>query len=49
MNAPTKLNAKLNIAATPGGKGIDPRMAERYAGKTACVIGAGFGGLRGIA
>lgn len=41
MNAPVK----LNIASAPGGKGIDPRMAERYAGKSACVIGAGFGGM----
>ena len=41
MNAP----AKLNIAATPGGKGIDPRLAARYAGTTACVIGSGFGGM----
>ncbi|MEL6486044.1 MAG: phytoene desaturase [Pseudomonadota bacterium] len=41
MNAPTK----LTIASTPGGKGIDPRLAERYAGKRACVIGAGFGGM----
>lgn len=41
MNAPTK----LTIASSPGGKGIDPLMAERYAGKTACVIGSGFGGM----
>ena len=35
MNAPVNIDAKLTIAETPGGKGIDPRMAERYAGKTA--------------
>lgn len=26
-------------------KGVDPILAQRYAGKTACVIGSGFGGL----
>ncbi len=41
MNA----DATLNLAATIGGKGIDTRLAERYAGKTACVIGSGFGGM----
>ncbi|MEL6239519.1 MAG: phytoene desaturase family protein, partial [Pseudomonadota bacterium] len=41
MNAPIK----LTLASTPGAKGIDPRLAERYTGKTACVIGAGFGGM----
>ncbi len=41
MNA----DATLNLAATIGGKGIDPRLAQRYAGKTACVIGSGFGGM----
>ena len=42
MNADAQLNFAPN---TPGAKGIDPRIAERYAGKTACVIGAGFGGM----
>jgi len=39
------VQSKLNIASAVGGKGIDPRMAERYAGKTACVVGSGFGGM----
>jgi phytoene desaturase len=38
MNA----DAKLNLNA---GKGINPALAERYAGRTACVIGSGFGGM----
>lgn len=38
MNADVKINI-------PGAKGVNPAMAERYAGKTACVIGAGFGGM----
>ncbi len=41
MNA----DATLNLAAQIGGKGIDPRLAQRYEGKTACVIGSGFGGM----
>jgi phytoene desaturase len=40
MNAETPITPK-----TPSGRGIDPAMAERYAGKRACVIGAGFGGM----
>lgn len=42
MNA----DAKLNL--TPRGrapKGIDPAMAQLYAGRSACVIGSGFGGM----
>ena len=38
MNA----DAKLNLA---GAKGVNPALAERYAGRTACVIGSGFGGM----
>ncbi len=38
MNA----DVKINIA---GAKGINPASAERYAGKSACVIGSGFGGM----
>ena len=38
MNADVKINI-------PGAKGINPALAERYAGKTACVIGSGFGGM----
>ena len=38
MNADVKLNLS-------GAKGINPASAERYAGKTACVIGSGFGGM----
>lgn len=41
MNA----DVKINIAGATTGKGINPAMAERYAGKTACVIGSGFGGM----
>lgn len=40
------MNAEAPIAPrNPTGRGIDPAMAERYAGKKACVIGAGFGGM----
>jgi phytoene desaturase len=42
MNADAKLNLTL---AVDGGKGINPVLAERYAGRSACVIGAGFGGM----
>jgi len=42
MNADAKLD--LEPARSAGG-GIDPRNLERYEGKTACVIGAGFGGM----
>ncbi|WP_086607208.1 phytoene desaturase [Erythrobacter donghaensis] len=38
MNA----DAKLNLS---GAKGVNPALAERYAGRTACVIGSGFGGM----
>jgi phytoene desaturase len=41
MNA----DVKLNLAGAATGKGINPAMAERYAGRTACVIGSGFGGM----
>ncbi|MEQ8771324.1 MAG: NAD(P)-binding protein, partial [Erythrobacter sp.] len=40
------MNAETPITPTnPTGRGIDPAMAQRYAGKKACVIGAGFGGM----
>jgi phytoene desaturase len=38
MNADVKLNLS-------GAKGVNPALAERYAGKTACVVGSGFGGM----
>ncbi len=38
MNA----DVKINVA---GAKGVNPALAERYAGRTACVIGSGFGGM----
>ncbi|MFN7159233.1 MAG: phytoene desaturase family protein, partial [Erythrobacter cryptus] len=38
MNA----DVKLNLGAP---RGINPALAQRYAGKRACVIGSGFGGL----
>ena len=38
MNA----DVKINLAGT---KGINPAHAELYAGKSACVIGSGFGGM----
>ena len=38
MNA----DAKLNLS---GHKGVNPALAERYEGRTACVIGSGFGGM----
>jgi len=38
MNA----DAKLNLS---GAKGVNPAIAARYDGRTACVIGAGFGGM----
>lgn len=42
MNA----DAKLDLASPPTtSKGINPLNAETYAGRTACVIGAGFGGM----
>jgi len=41
MNA----DVKLNLAGATSGKGINPALAERYAGRTACVIGSGFGGM----
>ncbi len=42
MNA----DAKLDLATPPTtSKGINPLNAETYAGRTACVIGAGFGGM----
>lgn len=28
-----------------GGSGIDPVLAQKYAGRSACVIGSGFGGM----
>ncbi|MEM7666369.1 MAG: phytoene desaturase [Pseudomonadota bacterium] len=46
MNAPLSQNAKLNLTPPISGKkGIDPVLAETYEGRTACVIGAGFGGM----
>jgi phytoene desaturase len=42
MNADAKLNLTPRSAAP---KGIDPALAEVYAGRTACVIGSGFGGM----
>ncbi|KPP87952.1 phytoene desaturase [Erythrobacter sp. HL-111] len=40
------MNAETPIAPTnPAGRGIDPAMAGRYAGRKACVIGSGFGGM----
>ncbi len=41
MNA----DVKLNLGTPTGAKGINPALAERYAGRTACVIGSGFGGM----
>ncbi|MEO1488521.1 MAG: phytoene desaturase family protein, partial [Pseudomonadota bacterium] len=41
MNA----DAKLNLGTAAPVKGVDPRLAARYEGKRACVIGAGFGGM----
>ncbi|MFM7348993.1 MAG: phytoene desaturase, partial [Erythrobacter sp.] len=38
MNA----DAKLNLS---GAKGVNAALAARYEGRTACVIGSGFGGL----
>ncbi len=38
------MNADVKIKI-PSAKGINPASAERYAGKTACVIGSGFGGM----
>lgn len=38
MNA----DAKLNLS---GAKGVNAALAARYDGRTACVIGAGFGGM----
>lgn len=46
MNADAHDTPGLDFSAPVGrAKGIDPILAERYEGKTACVIGAGFGGL----
>ena len=42
MTAEAELDLKI---AVDGGKGIHPALAERYRGRTACVIGAGFGGM----
>ncbi|MEL7188350.1 MAG: phytoene desaturase [Pseudomonadota bacterium] len=42
MNA----DAKLDLApAKAKAKGINPDIAKKYEGKSACVIGAGFGGM----
>jgi len=41
-------DAKLDLVSPPSaaaGKGINPVHAETYAGRSACVIGAGFGGM----
>ena len=46
MNAPVSQDATLDFSPpASGGKGINPAQAERYEGKSACVIGAGFGGM----
>ena len=42
MNADAKLNLSPRGKAP---KGIDPALAQHYAGKSACVIGSGFGGM----
>ena len=42
MNADVKINIAGNATSN---KGVNPAMAERYAGRTACVIGSGFGGM----
>jgi phytoene desaturase len=38
------MNADAKLFLTPG-KGVNPALAARYEGRTACVIGSGFGGL----
>ncbi|MEE4155531.1 MAG: phytoene desaturase [Erythrobacter sp.] len=43
MNADAKLD--LGTPQRPPARGIDPRLAKRYEGKSACVIGSGFGGM----
>ena len=46
MNADGLMNTGLDLSPPKGGeKGVKPALAEKYAGKTACVIGAGFGGM----
>ncbi len=46
MNADAPINAGLDLTAPPtAGKGINPAIAAKYEGRTACVIGAGFGGM----
>ncbi len=46
MNASTTDTASLDLNPTfKGERGINPAMAERYTGKSVCVIGAGFGGM----
>nr|BAA20276.1 phytoene desaturase [Erythrobacter longus] len=46
MNADQNIATGLNFApANTGERGINPVIAEKYKGRTACVIGSGFGGL----
>ncbi len=48
MNAPLDGQQTSRLDLNPafrGEKGINPAMAAKYAGKSVCVIGAGFGGM----
>ena len=46
MNVNSTIQGGLDLnPPVSGQKGINPANAEKYAGKSACVIGAGFGGM----
>ncbi len=46
MNAPVSQTDRLDLASPPAtGQAINPALAEKYEGRTACVVGAGFGGM----
>ena len=46
MNVDTTIQGGLDFnPPASGAKGINPAIAEKYAGKSVCVIGAGFGGM----
>ncbi len=51
MNADTTTNDTASqvdlesLIREPIAKGVDPILAARYAGRTACVVGSGFGGM----
>ena len=45
MTSTTADPTRLDFNPSSGERGINPAIAEKYTGKSACVIGAGFGGM----